>query len=254
MTGRLLLVATPIGNLDDLPPRAVAAFAAADLVACEDTRRTGLLLHNLGIKKPLVSLHEHNERARTPSVLHALGEGKTVAVASDAGTPLLSDPGYVLTRSAIAAGHRVEAIPGASAPLVALLVSGLPPHPFTFAGFPPPKSGKRRGFFRRFAGIGHTLVLFESPHRILASLSDAIAELGDREAALARELTKMNEEVLRGRLSEILANLEARDRVLGELVLVVAGGASGAQESSTEGEGANEVDGSSADADTGEGD
>jgi len=221
VTGRLLLVATPIGNLDDLAPRAVAAFTAADLVACEDTRRTGLLLHNLGIKKPLVSLHEHNERARTSSILAALEQGQTVAVASDAGTPLLSDPGYFLTRAAIAAGHRVEAIPGASAPLVALLVSGLPPHPFTFAGFPPPKSGKRRAFFRRFADLGHTLILFESPHRILASLEDAKAELGNRKAALARELTKMNEEIVRGTLTEIHANYAGRDRILGEFVLVI---------------------------------
>lgn len=225
MTGRLLLVATPIGNLDDLAPRAVAAFAAADLVACEDTRRTGLLLHNLGIKKPLVSLHEHNERARASSILSALEAGQTVAVASDAGTPLLSDPGYVVTRAAIAAGHRVEAIPGASAPLVALLVSGLPPHPFTFAGFPPPKSGKRKTFFRKYADLGHTLILFESPHRILASLEDARAELGDRNAALARELTKMNEEVLRGTLGAIHANLAARDRILGEFVLVIGSAA-----------------------------
>lgn len=221
MSGRLLLVATPIGNLDDLAPRAVAAFAAADLVACEDTRRTGLLLHNLGIKKPLVSLHEHNERARTSSILAALAQGQTVAVASDAGTPLLSDPGFFLTRAAIAAGHRVESIPGASAPLAALLVSGLPPHPFTFAGFPPPKSGKRRNFFRKYADLGHTLILFESPHRIVASLEDAQAELGDRQAALARELTKMNEEVVRGTLGEIHRDLAARDRILGEFVLVI---------------------------------
>ncbi len=223
MIGRLLLVATPIGNLDDLSPRAVAAFAAADFVACEDTRRTGLLLHNLGIKKPLVSLHEHNERARLAPLLAALADGKTVAVASDAGTPLLSDPGYVLTRAAIAAGHKVEAIPGASAPLTALLVSGLPPHPFTFAGFPPPKSGKRRTFYRRLAALGHTAIVFESPHRLLASLEDAIAELGDRPAALARELTKINEEVVRGKLSEIQADFAARDRILGEIVLVIAG-------------------------------
>ena len=221
MTGRLLLVATPIGNLEDLAPRAIASFAAADLVACEDTRRTGLLLHNLGIKRPLVSLHEHNERARTSSILAALAEGKTVAVASDAGTPLLSDPGYFLTRAAITAGHRVEAVPGASAPLAALLVSGLPPHPFTFAGFPPPKSGKRKAFFRKYADLGHTLILFESPHRIVASLEDARAELGDRKAALARELTKLNEEVVRGTLGEIHRNLSGRDRILGEFVLVI---------------------------------
>lgn len=227
MNGRLLLVATPIGNLDDLSRRAVAAFEAADLVACEDTRRTGLLLHNLGIKRPLVSLHEHNERSRTSAILQALDEGKTVALASDAGTPLLSDPGYVVTRAAIAAGARIEAIPGAAAPLVALLVSGLPPHPFTFAGFPPPKSGKRRAFFRRFADLGHTLILFESPHRLLASLDDALAEWGNRQAALARELTKMNEEVVRGTLEEIRREFAGRDRILGEYVLVIGSRAPG---------------------------
>jgi 16S rRNA (cytidine1402-2'-O)-methyltransferase len=222
--GRLLLVATPIGNLEDLSPRARAAFASADLVACEDTRRTGLMLHNLGIRKPLVSMHEHNERNRLGQLLAALEEGKVVAVASDAGTPLLSDPGYVFTRAAIAAGHRVEAIPGAAASLVALLVSGLPPHPFTFAGFPPPKSGKRRTFYRRLATLEHTLVVFESPHRILASLGDAATELGDRPAAIARELTKLNEEVVRGTLGELKDNFAKRDRILGELVLVIGSG------------------------------
>ena len=246
MTGRLLLVATPIGNLDDLSPRAVASFAAADIIACEDTRRTGLLLHNLGIKKPLVSLHEHNERARVSQILAALDQGQTVALASDAGTPLLSDPGYVLTRAAIAAGHRVETIPGASAPLTALLVSGLPPHPFTFAGFPPPKSGKRRAFFRRFADLGHTLILFESPHRILASLGDAKAELGDRQAALARELTKLNEEVVRGTLSELQANFAQRERILGEFVLVIGSSETGRGSDSTAGE---STDGDDTDAD-----
>jgi 16S rRNA (cytidine1402-2'-O)-methyltransferase len=221
--GRLLLVATPIGNLDDLSPRAVAAFRDADLVACEDTRHTGLLLHRLNLKKPLVSLHEHNERARLSQLLARLDEGATVAVASDAGTPLLSDPGYVLTRAAISAGHRVEAIPGPAAPLAALVVSGLPPYPFTFAGFAPPKGGKRRTFYERLGALGHTFVVFESPHRLLASLEDALAAVGDRPAAVCRELTKAHEEVLRGPLSSLLATLGERDRLLGEFVLVVAG-------------------------------
>src|SRR5215207_6763631 len=202
MAGKLVVVATPIGNLDDLSPRARAAFEEADLVACEDTRHTGRLLAELGIKKPLVSLHVHNERARLPRLLAALEEGQTIALASDAGTPLLSDPGFLLVREAAARGVRIEPRPGASALLAALVVSGLPPYPFTFAGFPPPKSGKRRTFYRGLAGLGHTLILFESPHRLLASLEDALAELGDRPAALGRELTKMHEEVLRGSLSE----------------------------------------------------
>jgi 16S rRNA (cytidine1402-2'-O)-methyltransferase len=221
MAGKLLVVATPIGNLDDLSPRARAAFESADLVACEDTRHTGRLLAHLGIKKPLVSVHEHNERQRLPRLLADLAEGKTIALASDAGTPLLSDPGFILVREAAAAGARIEAIPGASAPLAALVASGLPPHPFTFAGFPPPKTGKRRTFYKNWAGLGHTLILFESPHRLLPSLEDALAELGDRPVAIARELTKMHEEILRGPLSELLAELKSRPSLKGEFVLVI---------------------------------
>jgi len=221
MAGKLLVVATPIGNLDDLSPRARAAFESADLVACEDTRHTGRLLAHLGIKKPLVSLHEHNERQRLPRLLADLQEGRTIALASDAGTPLLSDPGFLLVREAATAGVRIEPIPGPAAPLAALVVSGLPPYPFTFAGFPPPKTGKRRAFYRGWADLGHTLVVFESPHRLLASLEDAHAELGDRPAAIARELTKMHEEVLRGRLSELLAELKSRPSLRGEFVMVI---------------------------------
>lgn len=221
MPGRLLLVSTPIGNLEDLSPRAARALAEADLVACEDTRHSGRLLAHLGIRKPLISLHEHNERARLPRILDALAAGETVAVVSDAGTPLLSDPGFPLVRAAIEAGHRVEPIPGPSAILAALVASGLPPYPFTFAGFPPPKSGRRRTFYRRLAVLDHTLVLYESPHRLLASLEDARAELGDRRAALGRELTKLHEEMLYGRLSEIGAELGRRPSLPGEFVLVV---------------------------------
>ncbi|MEA2692877.1 MAG: rRNA (cytidine1402-2-O)-methyltransferase [Acidobacteriota bacterium] len=223
MPGKLLVVATPIGNLDDLTPRARAAFESADLVACEDTRHTGLLLHHLGIKKPLVSLHEHNERQRLPRLLAELEEGRTVALASDAGTPLLSDPGFLLVREAAARGIRIEPLPGPSALLAALVVSGLPPYPFTFAGFPPPKSGKRRTFFRAWAALPHTLIFFESPHRLLASLDDAQAELGDRPAAVARELTKLHEEVLRGMVSELRAEFGGRPSLKGEFVVVVGG-------------------------------
>jgi 16S rRNA (cytidine1402-2'-O)-methyltransferase len=223
MAGKLLVVATPIGHLDDLSPRARAAFEEADLVACEDTRHTGRLLAHLGVKKPLVSLHEHNERQRLPRLLADLEEGKVIAMASDAGTPLLSDPGYVLVREAAARGVRIEPIPGPSAVLTALVASALPPYPFTFAGFPPPKSGKRRAFYKRWAGLGHTLVIFESPHRLLASLEDAHAELGDRPAAVARELTKLHEEVLRGPLSELLETLRKRPALKGEFVVIVGG-------------------------------
>ena len=223
MPGRLLVVATPIGNLGDLTARAREALASANLVACEDTRRSGQLLTHLGLHKPLVSLHEHNERLRLPRLLDALAEGRTIALVSDAGTPLVSDPGYLLVREAIAAGHRVEPIPGASALLAALVASGLPPYPFTFGGFPPPKSGKRREHYRRFAPLDHTLVFYESPHRLLASLADALAVLGDRPAAVARELTKLHEETLRGSLATLAAELAARPALKGEFVVVVGG-------------------------------
>jgi 16S rRNA (cytidine1402-2'-O)-methyltransferase len=221
MAGKLIIVATPIGNLDDLSPRARAAFEQADLIACEDTRHTGRLLSHLGIRKPLISLHEHNERQRLPRLIADLEEGKVIALASDAGTPLLSDPGFLLVREAAARGLRIEPIPGPAAPLAALVASGLPPYPFTFAGFPPPKSGKRRTFYKGWAALGHTLVFFESPHRLLPSLEDALAELGDRPVAVARELTKLHEEILRGPMSEVLEELRGRAALKGEFVVVV---------------------------------
>ncbi len=221
MPGKLSIVATPIGNLEDLSPRAVRALEGADLVACEDTRRTGRLLAHLGSKRPLVSLHEHNERQRVPQIVAALERGEQVALVSDAGTPLLSDPGYVLIRECLRNDLEIVHIPGPSAAITALVVSGLPPHPFTFAGFPPPKPGKRRRYFARFADLGHTLVMYESPHRILASLEDLIEVLGDRPAALSRELTKLHEETLRGLLSEIRHRLAERPSIKGELTLVI---------------------------------
>ncbi|HVS03726.1 MAG TPA: 16S rRNA (cytidine(1402)-2'-O)-methyltransferase, partial [Thermoanaerobaculia bacterium] len=214
-------VATPIGNLDDLSPRAREALASADLVACEDTRRSGLLLARLGLKRPLLSLHEHNERRRLPRLLAALAAGQRVALVSDAGTPLVSDPGFLLVREAVAAGHRVEAVPGPSALLAALVVSGLPPHPFTFAGFPPQKPGRRRAFYGQLAGLGHTVVVYESPHRLASSLGDAAAAFGERPAALARELTKLHEEVLRGTLGELASAVAARGKLKGEVALVI---------------------------------
>lgn len=219
--GHLAVVATPIGNLDDLSPRAQAALEQADVIACEDTRHSGRLLAHLGLKKRLVSLHEHNERQRLSQLLAHLDAGQRLAVISDAGTPLLSDPGYVLAREAAAAGHTLEPIPGPSAILAALVVSALPPYPFTFAGFPPPKSGKRRQFFRQYGQLGHTLVFFESPHRLIPSLEDAVAELGGRPAAIARELTKLHEEILRGPLTHLLAELRRRPALKGEFVVVV---------------------------------
>jgi 16S rRNA (cytidine1402-2'-O)-methyltransferase len=221
MPGKLQVVSTPIGNLEDLSPRALRAFQEADHIVCEDTRRTRALLSSYGISKPLLSLHEHNERARIPGLLRKLTEGQVLALVSDAGTPLLSDPGFRLVREAAAQGISVEAIPGPSAILAALVVSGLPPYPFTFAGFPPPKRGKRRSFYQRLGCLDHTVVLFESPHRLLASLEDAVAFLGNPPAALARELTKVHEEVLRGGLKALLEELRQRPALLGEWTVVL---------------------------------
>src|SRR5436190_19359417 len=219
MAGRVLVVSTPIGNLADLSARAREAFERADIVACEDTRHTGQLLRHLGLHKPMVSLHEHNERQRLPRLLEELAEGKTIALASDAGTPLLSDPGFVLVREAAASGAIIEPIPGPSALLAALVASALPPYPFTFAGFPPPKSGKRKTFYRNLAQLPHTLIVYESPHRLLASLDDAKTELGNRPAAICRELTKLHEETLRGPLADLTEQLKVRQALKGEFVI-----------------------------------
>jgi 16S rRNA (cytidine1402-2'-O)-methyltransferase len=221
MPGQLIIVATPIGNLEDLSPRAARALTEADLVASEDTRRTGRLLAHLGLKRPLISLHEHNERQRLPHLLAWLREGHRIALVSDAGTPLLSDPGYLLVREAIREDIEVDAIPGPSAVIDALVLSGLPPHPYTFGGFPPPKTGKRRRFFERFRALEHTLVFFESPHRLLASLADLQETLGNRSVAVCRELTKLHQEVLRGDLQQVRAALERRSALKGEFTLVV---------------------------------
>ena len=221
MPGKLTVVATPIGNLDDLSPRARSALSEADLIACEDTRHTGRMLARLGLESRLISLHEHNERQRVPHLLEQLQGGLQVALVSDAGTPLLSDPGFVLVRAAASKTIPVEHVPGASAILTALVVSALPPYPFTFLGFPPPRKGKRQRFFARFADLRHTLVFFESPHRIVVSLEDAMESLGDRPAAVGRELTKLHEEVLRGQISEIHAELANRPSLKGEFTVVV---------------------------------
>jgi 16S rRNA (cytidine1402-2'-O)-methyltransferase len=221
LSGRLVVVSSPIGNLEDLSPRAAKALAEADLVACEDTRRSGRLLAHLSLKKKLVSLHEHNERQRVPQLMAFLEQGLTVALLSDAGTPLVSDPGFPLVREAAAAGVPIEPIPGPSAVTAALVASALPPYPFTFAGFPPHSAKRRRRFYRQWQGLSHTVIFFESPHRLLGSLADALTELGDRPAAVCRELTKLHEETIRGRLSEIRAELAGRPSLKGEFVLVV---------------------------------
>lgn len=227
--GRLRIVATPIGNLADLSPRAREALLSADLIACEDTRRTGRLFQSLGTggrdrRPPLLPLHDHNEDRQIGRVLERLEQGDAVALVSDAGTPLVSDPGYRLARAAVAKNIPVEALPGPSAILAALVVSGLPPYPFTFLGFPPPKQGKRRRFFEAHAEVAHTVVFFESPQRAAATLADAADAFGpDRDAALARELTKLHEEVLRGSLAEIAAQIVERGKLRGEVTVVVGG-------------------------------
>ncbi len=221
MTGKVLVVSTPIGNLDDVSPRVRQAIEEADLIACEDTRRSGRLLAHLGIKKRMLSMHDHNERKRLPQLVEALEQGLIVAIVSDAGTPLVNDPGFLLVREAAQRGIRVEPIPGPSAILAALVVSALPPYPFTFVGFPPVKVKRRRHFFRQYKDLDHTLIFFESPHRLLSCLSDALAELGDRPATACRELTKLHEEVLRGPLSELHATLSKRAALKGEFVVVV---------------------------------
>lgn len=225
--GRLRIVATPIGNLADLSPRAREALLSADLIACEDTRRTGRLFQSLGTggrdrRPPLLPLHDHNEDRQIGRLLERLEQGDAVALVSDAGTPLVSDPGFRLARAAVAKNIPVEALPGPSAILAALVVSGLPPYPFTFLGFPPPKKGKRRRFFEAHAEVAHTVVFFESPQRAAASLADAAIVFGpDRDAALARELTKLHEEVLRGPAASVLEALSARPSQKGEFVLVI---------------------------------
>ncbi|THK37504.1 16S rRNA (cytidine(1402)-2'-O)-methyltransferase [Ensifer sp. MPMI2T] len=218
----LYLVATPIGNLADITLRALETLAGADVLACEDTRVTRVLLDRYGIVNRPLSYHEHNADEAGPRLLAALGEGKSVALVSDAGTPLVSDPGYRLAQLAIEAGHRVVPIPGASAPLAALVGSGLPSDAFLFAGFLPVKDKARRDRLGDLAAVPATLLFFESPHRIAATLAAAADVLGaERRAAVCRELTKAFEEFRRGTLGELRAFYADGANVKGEIVLVV---------------------------------
>lgn len=220
MTGTLFVVATPIGNLEDVSFRAVRQLKEVALIAAEDTRRTAVLLQRHGIATPTTSFHEHNERERLPGLLSRLERGESIAVVSDAGTPGISDPGFRLVRAALDRGLRVEAIPGASAVLTALVVSGLPIHRFVFEGFAPPKAMARRAWLEQLAGETRTVAFYEAPHRLRATLSEALAVLGDREAVVARELTKLHEEVARGRLSVLLEHFQ---EPRGEVTVVLAG-------------------------------
>jgi len=223
--GRLQVIATPIGNLNDLSTRAHQALAGADVVAAEDTRHTLGLLQAIGVSKPMVSLHAYNEGQRVPELLARLGAGEVIALVSDAGTPLLSDPGYELVSAAANAGFEVNVIPGPSAITAALAVAGLPTSRFCFEGFLPSRSRERRTELARLARETRTLVFFEAPHRIAETLADMVSEFGgERRAVVARELTKTHETIYRGKLSElVLLSTNDANFQRGEITLVVSG-------------------------------
>jgi 16S rRNA (cytidine1402-2'-O)-methyltransferase len=220
------LVATPIGNMGDLSPRALAALKAADAVLCEDSRTTGAMLARLGISARLIPLHDHNEANELPRLLAMLGEGQRLALVSDAGTPLVSDPGFRLVRAAIAEGLPISAIPGPNAAIMALVLSGLPPEPFLFQGFLPPRQAARQAALGRLkaleqAGLAASMIFYEAPHRLAESLADMAAAFGaERPAAVAREMTKRFEEVRRDSLSALAAHYASAE-ARGEICIVV---------------------------------
>ena len=222
ISGKLFIVATPIGNLGDITLRALEALKSVDLIACEDTRQTVKLLNHYGIKKTLLSLHEHNEAKRASELVPRLQAGAAVALVSDAGTPLISDPGFRLLRAALEAGVSVEALPGPCAATNALALSGLPTERFYFVGFLPPKSAARRREFEALRDFPDTLVFYESTHRIHKFLAEAFAVFGDRPIAVAREMTKKFEEIYRGRLPDDPEKMKFRSWK-GEFVVVLAG-------------------------------
>jgi len=220
--GTLHLVATPIGNLEDLTFRALRTLEACELIAAEDTRRTRKLLTHYGISRPLISYYEHNEMKRIPAILDALREGKDVALVSDAGSPGISDPGFRLVREAVDQGMPVTALPGPSAVILALSVSGLPTDRFSFYGFLPRSGSERKRLLEEAAQVHHSLVFFESPHRVVKTLENMLDLLGDRRAAVCRELTKRFEQVERGVLSKLIASAEGRSPK-GEYCIVLEG-------------------------------
>jgi 16S rRNA (cytidine1402-2'-O)-methyltransferase len=222
VSGRLYVVATPIGNLEDITYRAVRVLGAADLIACEDTRQTRKLLEYYGIQKPTISYHEHNELERTPELVARLAAGTVVALVSDAGVPLISDPGYRLVKAAVETGIPVEPVPGASAALAALAASGLPTDAFHFGGFLPSKPGQRAHVLEGLAEEKATLIFYEAPHRILETLETVERVLGQRQVVVAREITKVHEEFLRGTAGEVRGQLLARDLIKGEITLLIS--------------------------------
>lgn len=222
VAGTLYLVATPIGNLDDFSPRGQSVLRDVDVIAAEDTRHTGQLLTRFGISRPLVSYHDHNKDRRTPELIDRLRAGEAVAIVSDAGSPGISDPAFTLVRAAVEAGLPIVPVPGPSSALCALEVSGLPTDRFAFEGFLPRKSGRKRNRIEELRGDPRTLIFFESPHRVRATLADLLAGMGDRPASVSRELTKKFEETERGPLSALVAWAEKRTP-RGEFVIVVGG-------------------------------
>jgi 16S rRNA (cytidine1402-2'-O)-methyltransferase len=222
----LYLVSTPIGNLGDITIRALDTLRSVDFVASEDTRKTGLLLKHFDIKKPQIAFHEHNDRQAGEKIIGFLAEGKSVALVTNAGTPGISDPGFTLVRRAVAAAIPITTIPGPVAFVSALVLSGLPVHSFTFRGFPPHKGGARRKFLETDALTHHTLIYYESTHRIKQFLADALAIFGDRPAAVANDLTKLFERVDRGTLSELVVLFESI-QPKGEYTVVIEGSKDG---------------------------
>lgn len=221
MSGKLYIVATPIGNLDDITFRAIETLENVDLIACEDTRRTKILLEKYGIAKNLVSYYNYNERQRAEELLRELKSGKNIALVSDSGTPGISDPGYVIIKRAIQENITVVPIPGATAFVCALVASGLPMDEFVFVGFLPHKKG-RKTKLEKLSQEERTIIIYESPHRILKTLNELIEYFGDREIVIAKELTKVHEEFFRGKISEVLKKLTP-DKIKGEFVIVVSG-------------------------------
>ncbi len=230
MPGKLLVVGTPIGNLSDLSPRAIEALKSADLILCEDTRHTRKLLTHFGIDTGVDSYHEHNEDEKAPRFVERLERGETLALVSDAGMPVISDPGYRIVRLARERGIAVEPVAGPVAAILALSASGLAPLPFTFLGFTPHRKGERRDFLRRAAQVGHTVVFYESPERVVASLEDAAEIFGDAEVSVSRELTKLHEEIVSGTLPEVLENFRSRDSIKGEITIVLGASVKTARE------------------------
>ena len=218
----LVLVSTPIGNLADISQRALATLESADVVVSEDTRKTGFLLNHFGIKKPQISFREDNEQRALPKVMEFLELDKTVALVTDAGTPSISDPGFILVRSALEKGIPMTAIPGPTALVMAVVLSGLPVHSFTFRGFPPRKSGARQRWLEVDRESPHTLVFYESPHRLISFLEDALVVYGDRKCAVANDLTKKFETMYRGTISELIVELQ-KEPLRGEYSVVIAG-------------------------------